>query len=70
MAEYGLHKNSEGYNDPTAHDAMTKVMREESEQQRRVATVIGVIKSILDLAGFDLIARIAIKDRKSGREYR
>lgn len=70
MAEYGLHKNSEGYNDPTAHDAVTKVIREENERMRRVSTVIGVIKSVVDLAGFDLIERIALKDRKTGREYR
>lgn len=70
MAEYGLHKNAEGYQDPTAHDAMTKVMREENERQRRVSAVIGVIKSVADLAGFDLIERVALKDRKTGREYR
>lgn len=70
MVEYGLHKNSEGYNDPTAHDAMTKVMREERELQQRVNITISIIKSILDLAGFELIARIALKDRKTGREYR
>lgn len=70
MAEYGLHKNSEGYSDPTAHDAMTKVMREERELQQRLNTVISIMKNVADLAGFDLIARIALKDRKTGREYR
>jgi len=70
MAEYGLHKNAEGYSDPTAHDAISKITREENERLRRVSTVIGIIKSILDLAGFDLIERVAIRDRKTGREYR
>ena len=70
MAEYGLHKNAEGYNDPTAHNAMTKVIREENEQQRRVNALIGSLKSLIDLAGFDLLSRIEVRDRKTGREYR
>lgn len=70
MAEYELHKNAEGYNDPTAYNAMTKVMREEHERLRRVSVVIGIIKNVVDLAGFDLTARITLKDRKTGREYR
>ena len=70
MAEYGLNKNAEGYSDPTAYNAMTKIMREENESQRRVNALIGSIKSIIDLAGFDLLNRIEIRDRKTGREYR
>ena len=70
MAEYGMHKNSEGYNDPTAYSAMTKVMKEERERQRRVGLLISIFKDIADLAGFDLVSRISLKDRKTGREYR
>ena len=70
MAEYGLHKNAEGYNDPTAYNAMTKVMREENEQQRRINALIGSLKSLIDLAGYDLLNRIEVRDRKTGREYR
>ena len=70
MAEYGLHKNSEGYSDPTAHDAISQVEREEQERQRRVSVVIGIMKSAADLAGFDLGNRVILRDRKTGREYR
>ena len=70
MADKEIRKNAEGYNDPTAYTAMDKVLREEKERERRVSTVIGLIKSIVDLAGFDLIARIELRDRKTGREYR
>jgi hypothetical protein len=65
-----MNKNAEGYNDPTANKAMTKVIREERELQRRVDLLIGVMRNIAELAGFDLVARIAVKDRKSGREFR
>jgi len=32
--------------------------------------LIKIIKSIIDIAGFDLIARIEVRDRKTGRVYR
>ena len=70
MAEYDLHKNAEGYSDPTAYKAVTKVMREENDQQRRINALIGSLKSLIDLAGFDLLNRIEVRDRKTGREYR
>ena len=70
MPEYGIKKNSEGYADPTAYEAMRKILREENEQQRRVTALICELKHIIDAAGFDLIARIEIRDRRTGREYR
>ena len=70
MPDYDIRKNAEGYSDPTACAAMSKVLREEKERLRRVSSVIGVIKNIVDLAGFDLITRIELRDRKTGREYR
>ena len=70
MADKEIRKNAEGYSDPTAYTAMDKILREEKERERRVSTVIGLIKSIVDLAGFDLLSRIELRDRKSGREYR
>lgn len=69
MPDYGLRKNAEGYSDPTACTAMSNILREENEQ-RRVASLIKVLKRIIDEEGFDLIARIEIRDRKTGREYR
>lgn len=70
MAEYDLQRNKEGYKDPTAYAAMSKILSEESEQQRKVSELIGVLKHIIDDAGFDLLERIKIRDRKTGKEYR
>lgn len=70
MPDYGLRKNAEGYSDPTAGTAMSNILREENEQQRRVSSLIKELKSIIDDAGFDLLARIELRDRKTGREYR
>lgn len=70
MAEYGMKKNKEGYNDPTAYKGMMAVLREESDQQRRLTSLIHVLKYIIDLAGYDLLNRIELKDRRTGKEYR
>lgn len=62
-------ENAEGYHDPTAYHG-TKNIIHEDEQQKRVNTLIFVLKYITRLAGFELLNRIEIKDRKTGREYR
>lgn len=63
-------RNAEGYSDPTAYAGMKPVIREESEQQKRVNSLIYVLKFIVANSGFELLNRIEIRDRKNGREYR
>lgn len=63
-------ENAEGYNDPTVYHGTKNIIREEDEQQKRVNTLIFVLKYIIRLAGFELLNRIEIRERKSGREYR
>lgn len=66
----GLKRNKEGYNDPTAYKGMMAALRDETDQQRRLTVLIGVLKYIIDLAGFELLNRIEVKDRKTGKEFR
>ena len=61
-------ENAEGYHDPTAYHGTKNIIRDEDEQQKRVNTLIFVLKYITRLAGFELLNRIEIKDRKTGRE--
>ena len=49
---------------------MKPIVQEENREKKRVETLIFVLKYIIKLAGFDLIARIEIRDRKTGREYK
>lgn len=62
--------NSEGYADPTAHEGMKGVIREESEAEKRVHDLVKVLKYIINLAGFELTERVQLKDKKTGREYK
>ena len=58
--------NSEHYRDPTADLAMQSVEADEA----RIKRVVRFIKDFLDMMGFDLLARIEIRDRRTGKEYK
>ena len=58
--------NTEGYRDPTSHDAMQNI----ADEEERVNALIKTIKTVLRLAGFELIRRVEIRSLKTGREYR
>lgn len=70
MPDYGIKKNAEGYPDPTAAAGMSRVIREENASQWRVNTLIASIKGFLAVSDFELVGRIVIRDKKTGREYR
>ena len=70
MPDYGTRKNCEGYSDPTAHNAIRNVIAAEEAEQRRLTELIRVLKYIVNLSGYDLIGRIHLRDKRTGREYR
>ena len=70
MPDYGMRKNCEGYNDPTAYAALRRIQQEEIEQNRRVAELINVLRYIIDKSGFEIAARIALRDKATGKEFR
>lgn len=70
-----MYKNSEGYPDPTAGTAYSNMQREQRQQQEAERlTVIGrlipVLKQTAELAGFEVVGRITLRDKETGREYR
>lgn len=64
------YKNPEGYADPTAHAAMSTVQKEQDAADLRVQNFIRAVKTIIYQSGYDLLARIEIRDRATGRDYR
>ena len=58
-------KNSEGYLDLTAYNAMERV---ESEEQAK--RLIAVLKYIIKHSEFELMDRIHIRHKKTGREFK
>ena len=64
------YQNAEGYADPTAFEALKPIIQEENELERKVNFLIKVLKFIVSESGFELLNRIEIKDKKSGKEFR
>lgn len=70
MPDYGKRKNNEGYNDPTPFEALRAIDKDEAERQKRLSALIYILKANINAAGFELISRIELRDKKTGREYR
>ena len=64
-------KNQSGCADPTAYEALTSVQNElNAEVDQRASALIKELKSLIRQNEFDLLARIEVKDRRTGRCYR
>ena len=59
-------ENSSGCKDPTAYAASKPI----KEEEQRVTELVKVLKTIIRWSGFELINRIELRDRRSGRTYR
>ena len=64
------YRNNEGYRDPTAGKAVGAVAKEERKRNEAVTSLITMLKQIISLAGFELVGRIVLKDKETGKEYR
>ena len=58
--------NDSGCPDPTAYEAMKRLNLVDDIAHK----VITTIKNILDLSGFELVERIQIRHKKSGKIYK
>ena len=70
-----MYKNAEGYSDPTPGEAMSNIRKEQRQQEaaERIALIsrlIPVMKQTAELAGFEVVGRITLKDKETGKEYR
>lgn len=62
--------NASGCKDPTAYEAVTNISKEEHELNQRVHNLVKIVKKLIDLTDFELIGRIQIKDKRTGKEFR
>lgn len=69
-----MHKNSEGYSDPTPGAAWSNMRkaerRQEAERIAVISNLIPVMKQTAELAGFEVVGRITLRDKETGKEYR
>jgi hypothetical protein len=62
--------NGSGCKDPTAYEAISHITKEEHELNQTVHKLIELVKELLAFAGFEMIGRIQIKHKRSGKEFR
>ena len=68
----GAYRNIEGYRDPTAGDAFKSIAQKNRNEERleKIGLIISIIKKVAELAGFEVVGRITLLDKKTGREYK
>ncbi len=74
MTAKRMDKNSEGYSDPTAGAAWSNIQRRERRQETErlaaISSLIPVMKQTAELLGFEVLGRIILRDKTTGKEYR
>ncbi len=70
MANKNPHFNASGCPDPTAYEALKPIIKEDAELESKVNFLIKVLKFIINETGFELLNRIEIKDKKTGRCFK
>lgn len=63
-------RNSEGYYDPTASMAMSDAHKEEQSVDTLNHKVMQSFRLLVDLAGFEIVGRVTLKHKKSGRIFK
>lgn len=70
-----MYKNAEGYSDPTPGEVMSNLhkerrQREATEQLAAISKLVQVMKQTAELAGFEVVGRITLREKATGKEYR
>lgn len=60
-----MHKNNEGYSDNTAGEAIERADR----PPHAVKQVIYILHLIISLAGMEIVGRVTLKDKETGRVW-
>lgn len=66
MKNTDLRKNASGYFDPTAYEAIKNA----DKDAKKLRVLLQAIKSICDLADFEIVERVVLRDKKTGKFYR
>ena len=69
-----LSRNGSGYTDPTASPVLHAIHKRERSREQEADEdanrIIRLIKDLLRICDFELIERIQIRHKPTGREYR
>ena len=62
-------KNAEGYNDPTAYNAIKNVEQEQDKDDMRFHQLLNTLFSLCELADFHIEGRVVLKDKRTGKVW-
>lgn len=62
-------KNAEGYNDPTAYNAIKNVEQEQDKDDVRFHQLLNMLFSLCELADFHIEGRVVLKDKRTGKVW-
>lgn len=70
----GTYKNAEGYSDPTVGEAMSNMALEarkkDAERLDTISQLIPIMKKTAELVGFEVVGRIVLMDKETGKKYK
>ena len=74
MNKDNMGRNAEHYSDPTPAAAMRNINKDERQKEAvrldRIGSLVPLLRQMADIAGFEIIGRIPLRDKATGKEYR
>lgn len=74
MNKDNMDRNAEHYADPTPAAAMKNIRKEERQKDAatmlQISILVPLLRQVADLAGFEILGRIPLRDKATGKEYR
>ena len=72
--ENNMGRNAEHYVDPTPTAAMRNINKDERQKEAarldRIGDIVPLLRQMANIAGFEIIGRIPLRDKATGKEYR
>ena len=74
MNNDNMSRNAEHYSDPTPGTAIRNIRKEEYQKEAarllQISILVPLLRQIAEWSGFEIIGRIPLRDRTTGKEYR
>lgn len=74
MNKDNMGRNAEHYADPTPTAAMKNIRKEERQKDAatmlQISILVPLLRQMADIAGFEIMGRIPLRDKATGKEYR
>lgn len=74
MSKENMGRNAEHYVDPTPTTAMRNIIKDERQKEAvrldRIGNLVPLLRQMADIAGFEIMGRIPLRDKATGKEYR